>query len=57
MAANKQQRKARASGQIENQLARQAEAAEEIIGGSEADRKVVAASREQDSETEDGFEA
>lgn len=57
MARNKQQQGAHGIGQIEEQLARQTEVAEEITGGSEADRKVVAASREQDSETEDGFEA
>ncbi|WP_176705894.1 hypothetical protein [Paenibacillus hemerocallicola] len=57
MTRNKQQQEAHGIGQIEEQLARQTEAAEEIIGGSEADPKVVAASREQDSETEDGFEA
>ncbi|WP_202916284.1 hypothetical protein [Paenibacillus mesophilus] len=57
MSRNKQQQEAHGIGQIEEQLAQQTEAAEEIIGGSEADRKVIAASREQDSETEDGFEA
>jgi hypothetical protein len=57
MSRNKQQQGAHGIGQIEEQLAQQTEAAEEIIGGSEADRKVIAASREQDSETEDGFEA
>lgn len=57
MAKSRQHQEAHGIGQIENQLAQQTEAAEEILGGSEADRKVIAASREQDSETEDGFEA
>ncbi|MBD2862182.1 hypothetical protein [Paenibacillus oceani] len=56
MAKSRQHQEAHGIGQIENQLAQQTEAAEEIQGGSEADRKVIAASREQDSETEDGFE-
>ena len=57
MAKSRQHQEAHGIGQIEEQLAQQAEAAAELQGTSEADRRVVAASREQDSETEDGFEA
>ncbi|MEF3305250.1 hypothetical protein [Paenibacillus sp. GYB003] len=57
MAKSRQHQEAHGIGQIAEQLEQQAEAAEQIQGGSEADRRVIAASREQDSETEDGFEA
>lgn len=57
MAKSRQQQEAHGIGQIENQLAQQAEAAENIQGTNEADQRVVAASMEQDSETEDSFEA
>ncbi|WP_170143699.1 hypothetical protein [Paenibacillus flagellatus] len=57
MTTSRQHQEAHGIGQIEQQLEQQAQAAEAIQGGSEADREVIAASREQDSETEDALES
>ncbi|WP_158606870.1 hypothetical protein [Paenibacillus ginsengarvi] len=56
MASNKQQQEKRNLGQVRDELTESAASAEQQ-GETEADRRVVAASREQDSETEDSFEA
>lgn len=53
MAKSRQHQEAHGIGQIENQLKRQMEAAEEIQGGSETDRNVTAASRKRGAKTED----
>jgi hypothetical protein len=56
MTTSRQHQEAHGIGQIEKQLANQAEAAEAIQGKSSVDQEVESTSREQDSELDDIIE-